>query len=87
VKTLTRVKAKKIQSGQWEFLGFQIEQVFDVNDRPSHWNIVDPKDPLVAIDSRNTLADAKEAIRRWKARDTIIFVDFIAKLLGQEPII
>ena len=57
-------KAKKICAGQWEFMNWEINQMFDDNDRPSHWNMK-PIGEDFWTDSANTLGDAKLMIERF----------------------
>ena len=58
-------KAKKIQAGWWEFMGWTIEQMFDANDRPSHWNMRPPTEDWWT-DSADSLKEAKMMIERFE---------------------
>lgn len=58
-------RAKKIMAGKWEFMGWVIEQMFDVNDKPSHWSMK-PKGEWDFTDSADTLREAKAMIERFK---------------------
>ena len=57
--------AKKLSAGHWMFMNWEIEQMFDDNDRPSHWNMKAPGEEFWT-DSANTLGDAKAMIARWE---------------------
>ena len=56
-------KAKKIQSGQWEFMGWTIEKM-----EQGHWNMK-PEGEQEFTDSADTLTEAKKMIARWMSKD------------------
>lgn len=63
-----RHSAKKIRAGEYEYRGYILEQMYTWEDKPSHWNIYEPSDTLIAIDSDNTLRDAKETVDIYHER-------------------
>jgi phosphopentomutase len=52
-------KAKKIDSGHWEFMGWDIEKM-----EQGHWNMK-PKSEFMFTDSADTLKEAKLMVKRF----------------------
>ena len=52
--------AKKIQSGHWQFMGWDIEKM-----EQGHWNMK-PESETEFTDSADTMAEAKRMIARWE---------------------
>ena len=59
--------AKKIRAGEWEFMGWTIENVEDQNGKLSHWNMRPPSEEWFT-DSADTLKEAKLMIARWEGQ-------------------
>ena len=53
--------AKKIMAGEWEFMGWTIEQMEE-----GHWNMRPPGEEFFT-DSAETLKEAKLMIARWES--------------------
>ena len=52
-------KAKKLNPGHWEFMGWEIEKM-----EGGHWNMK-PKGERCWTDATATLSEAKSLIERW----------------------
>lgn len=61
--------AKKVRTGEYEYRGYNIEEVGKYSDTPNiaAWNIRNLSEDA-AHDTSNTLADAKRWIDGWIAR-------------------